>query len=129
VEPFWGLYQQHMKQEVRDILEQYRIGSLKGGAAAVAPTEDPYRNEPRRHPALIVRSDKPFNGETPAQLLAASAVTPNDMFFVRHHLPVPVIDNEKFSVAVGEPLSGCVQPVQHVKLLRDRHTHTHTLYV
>jgi hypothetical protein len=91
-----------MKQEVRDILEQYRIGSLKGGAAAAAPTEDPYRNEPRRHPALIVRSDKPFNGETPAQLLAASAVTPNDMFFVRHHLPVPVVDTEKFTVAVRD---------------------------
>uniref|UniRef100_A0A383VKU0 Sulfite oxidase n=1 Tax=Tetradesmus obliquus TaxID=3088 RepID=A0A383VKU0_TETOB len=100
VEPFWGLYQQHMKQEVRDILAQYRIGSLKGGAAAVAPTEDPYRNEPRRHPALIVRSDKPFNGETPAELLVASPVTPNDMFFVRHHLPVPVIDNDKFTVTV-----------------------------
>jgi sulfite oxidase len=90
-----------MKQEVRDILAQYRIGSLKGGAAAVAPTEDPYRNEPRRHPALMVRSDKPFNGETPAQLLVASPVTPNDMFFVRHHLPVPVIDTEKFTVTVS----------------------------
>lgn len=30
VEPFWGLYQQHLKQEVRDILEPYRIGSLEG---------------------------------------------------------------------------------------------------
>eukprot|EP00882_Tetradesmus_deserticola_P000961 GHRQ01001042.1.p1 GENE.GHRQ01001042.1~~GHRQ01001042.1.p1 ORF type:complete len:582 (+),score=245.93 GHRQ01001042.1:259-2004(+) len=100
VEPFWGLYQQHMKQEVRDILEQYRVGTLEGGAAAAAPTEDPYRNEPRRHPALIVLSDKPFNGETPVEMLVASPVTPSDMFFVRHHLPVPVIDAEKFSVTV-----------------------------
>ncbi len=34
VEPFWGLYQQHLKQEVRDILEPYRIGSLEGEAAS-----------------------------------------------------------------------------------------------
>eukprot|EP00882_Tetradesmus_deserticola_P020332 GHRQ01021954.1.p2 GENE.GHRQ01021954.1~~GHRQ01021954.1.p2 ORF type:complete len:105 (-),score=48.77 GHRQ01021954.1:648-962(-) len=91
-----------MKQEVRDILQQYRVGTLEGGAAAAAPTEDPYRNEPRRHPALIVLSDKPFDGETPVEMLVASPVTPSDMFFVRHHLPVPVIDAEKFSVTVRD---------------------------
>lgn len=100
MEPFWGLYQQHMKQEVWNILEQFRIGNLKGGTVAAAPVDDPYKNEPARHPLLIVRGDKPFNGETPAELLVASPVTPSDMFFVRHHLPVPVIDTEKYSVTV-----------------------------
>lgn len=30
VEPFWSLYQQHQKPEIRDILSKYRVGTLKG---------------------------------------------------------------------------------------------------
>lgn len=45
--------------QVKGILEEYRIGRLKGGAAA--PVADPYANEPQRLPALIVRSQKPMN--------------------------------------------------------------------
>jgi sulfite oxidase len=100
VEPFWGLYQQHQKPEVQLILQQYRIGSLKGGTPAAPATSDPYQNEPTRHPALVVRSDRPYNAETPAELLVVSATTPNDVFFVRHHLPVPVVDSEKFTLKV-----------------------------
>ena len=45
--------------QVKGMLEEYRIGRLKGGAAA--PVADPYANEPARLPALIVRSQKPMN--------------------------------------------------------------------
>eukprot|EP00879_Flechtneria_rotunda_P019211 GHRR01020172.1.p1 GENE.GHRR01020172.1~~GHRR01020172.1.p1 ORF type:complete len:455 (+),score=128.97 GHRR01020172.1:287-1651(+) len=101
VEPFWGLYQQHQKQEVQDIIKQYRIGTLKGAPAqSNISMEDPYKNEPKRHPALTIRSDKPFNGETPPDILAASLVTPAGVFYVRHHLPVPVIDQDKYSFKV-----------------------------
>lgn len=34
VEPFWGLYQQHQKPEIRDILSKYRVGTLKGAPKA-----------------------------------------------------------------------------------------------
>jgi hypothetical protein len=34
VEPFWGLYQQHQKPEIREILSKYRIGTLKGAPQA-----------------------------------------------------------------------------------------------
>lgn len=95
------MYQQHQKPEVQVILRQYRIGSLKGGAPAAPATADPYQHEPSRHPALMVRSDKPYNAETPAELLVVSATTPNDMFFVRHHLPVPAMDSKKFTLKVG----------------------------
>lgn len=30
VDPFWALYQQHMKEEVQDILAEYKIGTLVG---------------------------------------------------------------------------------------------------
>lgn len=49
----------HGIPQVRGILEEYRIGRLKGGQAA--PVADPYAGEPARHPALIVRSQKPMN--------------------------------------------------------------------
>lgn len=45
--------------QVKGILEEYRIGRLKGGATA--QVADPYANEPQRLPALIVRSQKPMN--------------------------------------------------------------------
>ena len=46
--------------QVKGILEEYRIGRLKGGASAAA-VADPYAAEPTRLPALIVRSQKPMN--------------------------------------------------------------------
>jgi hypothetical protein len=50
VEPFWGLYQQHQKGEIRELLEGMRIGRLKGyqeGAQQKA-FKDPFANEPKR---------------------------------------------------------------------------------
>jgi sulfite oxidase len=62
VDPFWALYAQHGTAQVRDILEGYRIGRLKGGAAP-AQGVDPYANEPTdRLPALQVRPGPPLLG-------------------------------------------------------------------
>lgn len=68
------------------------------GAGAVQQVADPYANEPERHPALVVRTAKPFNAETPGALLAGSPLTPVDLFYVRNHLPVPHIDAATHSV-------------------------------
>ncbi|KAI8471760.1 MAG: Oxidoreductase, molybdopterin-binding domain-containing protein [Monoraphidium minutum] len=102
IEPFWGLYQQHQKGEIREILEAMRIGSLKGYVEG-APREyaDPFANEPKRHPALVVRSAKPFNAETPLDILSEHLVTPTDLFYVRHHLPVPLVDEAAFALQVA----------------------------
>jgi sulfite oxidase len=100
VEPFWGIYQQHHKQEVQDILAAYRIGRIEG-APPPKPLPDPYTNEPPRHPALVVRSARPFNAETPPEMLVAAPVTPNGLFYVRHHLPVPKVDTEGYKLQVG----------------------------
>jgi sulfite oxidase len=48
-----------------------------------------------------VRSAKPFNAETPLPLLAEHPVTPSDVFYVRHHLPVPAVDDAAFKLSVG----------------------------
>jgi len=96
VEPFWDLYAVHKTEHVGTILETLRIGNIhpddvSAAADAIAKSsgDDPYSHEPRRHPALRVNASKPFNAETPAQLLVDQLVTPNDLFYVRNHLPVP----------------------------------------
>ena len=73
-------------------------GVSQVGAGAVQQVADPYANEPERHPALVVRTLKPFNAETPGALLAGSPLTPVDLFYVRNHLPVPHIDAATHSV-------------------------------
>lgn len=96
VEPFWDLYAIHRTEHVFAVLETLRVGNIhpddvSAAASAVADSsaDDPYSHEPRRHPALLVHASKPFNAETPAQLLVDQFITPNDLFYVRNHLPVP----------------------------------------
>lgn len=49
---------------------------------------------------LIVRSMRPPDFETPVALLD-SFITPNDLFYVRSHLPVPQVDAGTWSLKVG----------------------------
>ena len=70
----------------------------EGGADASKQVADPYANEPRRHRALKVQSDKPFNAETPLDALASSSSTPTELFYVRNHLPVPHVNPAGYSV-------------------------------
>jgi len=60
---------------------------------------DPYANEPKRHKALLVRSGKPFNAETPTDALGSGPSTPNELFYVRNHLPVPHVEPGAYSVS------------------------------
>ncbi|XP_003740501.1 sulfite oxidase [Galendromus occidentalis] len=89
IEPFWQIYGVHKKPEILDMLEEYRIGNLADSGDALKNTEDPYANDPVRHPALKPASLKPFNAEPPLKILAERFLTPNSLFYVRHHLPVP----------------------------------------
>ena len=70
---------------------------LQEGGQSDQQVADPYANEPRRHKALIVRSDKPFNAESPPEVLLAPK-TPQQLFYVRNHLPVPHVDASTWTV-------------------------------
>ncbi|KYK62537.1 putative sulfite oxidase [Toxoplasma gondii TgCatPRC2] len=101
LDPFWRVYGQHNLASVHELLESMRIGNIaKLEEASDSPLGDAYGNEPVRHPALVVRSEKPFNAETPLALLTDDFFTPNDLFFVRNHLPVPQVDKEKYEVEI-----------------------------
>lgn len=49
---------------------------------------------------LIIRSMRPPDFETPVALLD-SFITPNDLFYVRSHMPVPQIDAAAWSLKIG----------------------------
>ena len=78
VEPFWSLYAVHKKPEILSLMEEYRIGNLARGEEKLAMlnVDDPYANQPTRHPVLRVHSQKPFNAETPLDLLGENYITP-----------------------------------------------------
>lgn len=69
----------------------------------MADTDNPFAGDPERHPALIVHTAQPFNAEPPAALLVDSPTTPNDIFYVRNHLPVPHVDVDAYCVNVEGP--------------------------
>ena len=78
VEPFWSLFAFHKEPHILAMMEDYRIGNLAKGEdyLAMENISDPYANEPRRHPALIVRNKQPFNAEPPTSLLVENFITP-----------------------------------------------------
>lgn len=121
IDPFWAMYAQHNTEQVKLILEEYRIGNLEGGSA---PVGDPYENEPKdRHPSLLVRSTAPMNAETPLELLAEVLLTPNDIFYIRNHLPVPEIDKKNYKLRVeGEGLKSLVLDMDALKARFKKHT-------
>ena len=89
-----------------ELLEELRIGNIHPDDMQDIPvpdTNDPYARDPQRHPALRINSSKPFNAETPQLLLTDNFHTPNELFFVRNHLPVPHIDTKDFRLEVNVP--------------------------
>ncbi|HEY7795569.1 MAG TPA: molybdopterin-dependent oxidoreductase, partial [Gaiellaceae bacterium] len=54
-----------------------------------------------KHESLIVWTDEPLNAETPLDLLCRSPITPNELFYVRNHGPVPAVDPAAYQLALG----------------------------
>ncbi|OAA52110.1 Oxidoreductase, molybdopterin-binding domain protein [Metarhizium rileyi] len=100
IDPYWNIFTIHKNDYVYDILSQYLIGyvdqaDLVSGKPAQDQIEDPFENDPERHPSLITRTAKPRNAETPGEALTAQFLTPNELFYVRNHMWVPTIDDSK----------------------------------
>jgi len=68
-------------------------------------SESPYSLEPHRNSRFTINSQEPFNAEPPIRELTKSFVTPNDLFFVRNHAPVPDVRLDTFRLSI----SGLVQ--------------------
>ncbi len=70
--------------------------------AAVAKGQDVV-NVPGKRP-LILHNDRPEDLETPTSYFT-SWLTPNDIFFVRQHLPRPKVEESAYRVALGGRVS------------------------
>ncbi|KAI0004071.1 Oxidoreductase, molybdopterin-binding domain-containing protein [Xylariaceae sp. FL0662B] len=97
IEPYWEIFSIHKSQYVRDILEQYVVGrvhpdDLENGRPLQDHIEDPFTTDPVRDTRLREITKKPCNAETPADELAGSFLTPNEVFYVRNHMWVPVVE-------------------------------------
>ncbi|XP_015602950.1 probable sulfite oxidase, mitochondrial isoform X2 [Cephus cinctus] len=103
IEPFWTIFANHNKDDILSLLESMRIGNISESDAKShsADDNDPYRNEPQRHKALKINGQKPFCAEPPASLLVESFYTPAELFYVRHHLPVPEIDLKTYELELA----------------------------
>ena len=66
----------------------------------VVDDKDPYANDPKRHPGLTYHNRKPANAELPPSLIMDNWITPSELFFIRHHHPVPAINNPEFELDV-----------------------------
>uniref|UniRef100_H2ZCZ7 Sulfite oxidase n=1 Tax=Ciona savignyi TaxID=51511 RepID=H2ZCZ7_CIOSA len=100
IDAFWNMYAVHKTDEVLEILEQYKIGSLSPEDQKPIDLNDPFSKDPFRLPVFRINSKKPFNAEPPIELLTDSYITPNELFYVRNHLPVPEIDPDSHRISV-----------------------------
>jgi len=105
LEAFWSLYRVHFKRSVYNLLERFRVGVLREeDRINFDDIEDPFNQEPIRHPGLIVLRQKPFDAETPLHHLAQDFYTRNNVFYVRNHFPVPSVEEpEEHEIDVSVP--------------------------
>ncbi|KFH40246.1 Sulfite oxidase-like protein [Hapsidospora chrysogenum ATCC 11550] len=112
IDRYWDIFSIHKNQYVYDILSQYLIGYVDpadltpdGSRLAVSDhVEDPFADDPERHPDLITHTEKPRNAETPGYALDGGFLTPNELFYVRNHMWVPTVDDpEEHTLTVELP--------------------------
>ena len=104
LEPFWEVYSVHEYEEIYSTVEEWRIGNvaqMDRGKNKQIDGGNLYANEPIRSPMLFSIMKTPFLGEAPMTLLANSFLTPNHLFYVRNHFPVPVVDPQEFLLEIS----------------------------
>jgi sulfite oxidase len=80
------------KDQVSELLDEMHIGWLDPADVAsekkARSADDPYKDEPARHPALVSISEVPCSAETPREMILDEWLTPAPLWFVRNHHPV-----------------------------------------
>ena len=102
LEPLWAHWQVHLSGKVLAELSRYRIGrlDLSDHMRNIYDVSDPYASDPERDPRLRVLGERPFDCETAHECLASSFFTPQSLFYVRNHLPVPEFAESEYQLQV-----------------------------
>ncbi|KAI3394875.1 hypothetical protein diail_2110 [Diaporthe ilicicola] len=100
IDPYWAIFTIHNQAHVKDILDEYLIGyihalDLVDGLPPAHAIQDPFASDPPRDPRLFIHTAKPCNAEPPNQALTDDFLTPNELFYKRNHMWVPVVDGDK----------------------------------
>lgn len=99
------VYRQHFATDLpQELMEKMLIGNLHPNdqdkvddmMEKLTDNEesDPYAHEPTRSINLIVHGDTPMNAEVTSSILNQSYITPVEEFYIRHHHPVPLLDEQ-----------------------------------
>lgn len=109
LDPYFESFPQHKQQFVYEMLSEMRVGNLVRDQQWVEEVDKnmahfaidaAYTHQPSRDDRLIVRSERPFTAEPPADLLVREQNTPNEMFYVRNHMAVPRVDEDLYELEV-----------------------------
>lgn len=134
--PFWSVYQVHLSvNAAKELLADMQIGRLSekervAREEADSSSSDAYSGDPwsDRSSLLTVNSTKPFDAESPLGLLADNMYTPNAIFFVRNHLPVPQVDVKTYKLGIeGEGLESFQLSLEELKSKFPEHTISATI--
>jgi sulfite oxidase len=110
VENFWNLYRQHYDSTTpAQVLNDLgAVGYIPPSELASTPTDstNPFSNDPQKSPLLVQHTVTPANCETPTAMLTESYYTPNDIFYVRNHHPVPDIKGSDDDITVDFKIGG-----------------------
>jgi sulfite oxidase len=108
IDPFWALFSIHQSAETKQLLTEYYIGDLIPIEQDDSPVytetglDQLFSNEPPRDASLKILAQRPFNAEA-AMTSLKSFITENKHFYVRHHLPVPLIDSKDYKLEIEIP--------------------------
>ena len=102
---FWDVYRMHYQPHVLGFLEKFRIGNVTPQDAMTMEREfvfqNPFSDDPvRPNPDLLHTTEAPFNGEPLFERIGESFYTPNDLHYVRLHMPVAYISPKEWEVVV-----------------------------
>lgn len=113
IEPFWALYTFHKTENIKKLLEDYRIGTLNKEDILKPEDIKKFKDTENariedRTSELIVLNKFPYNAEAPEESLANNFYTPKELLFVRSHNAVPNkidLDKYEFTLEIPDELS------------------------
>lgn len=111
LDPYFDIYKFHNQSQILEYLDSMFLGYIEENSTFESLknsqkfdnkviVNDPFANDPVRSPLLVSVSEKPFNAETPPEILASCFDTNSELFYVRSHLPVPHIDVNNYNLQV-----------------------------
>jgi len=113
---YWAIYTLHFREHIQELLQSYRIGNLSAADREQIESESRFDNyylmDPPRDPSvrhadsvtseMIVASLHPYNAEPrDLRVLTDSFYTPNELFWVRNHNAVPLIEDEEYALSIS----------------------------